>query len=72
MKTERRLITQPGPWWTAFKKQAEREEARSFSEWVGDCLLAQLDPDLIPSCLDRPVGRPKKEKTSCKPQKQKL
>lgn len=51
--------TQPQELIDAAKAQAERD-GMTFSEWVGDCLTANLDADLAATVPERrPAHRPK-------------
>lgn len=60
--SDRKNISQPAEWWAAFAAQAERD-GQSLSEWLGDCGLANLDPDLLDGLPDRPtVGKRAKPK----------
>ena len=53
-------MTQPADWMGAFKEQAKRD-GQSLAVWVGECLLANLDPDLRKGLSKRPPAhRPKK------------
>ena len=54
-------MKQPDDWMAAFKKQAARD-GQTLAEWVGECLLANLDPDLRRGLSKRrPAHRPRKE-----------
>lgn len=57
-KTIRATVSNPQSWWTACKAQAERDEI-SFSEWIYEVSVANLDEDLLEEVGDRsPLGRP--------------
>lgn len=58
--------SQPSDWIAAFEKQAERAEM-SFSKWIGECLLANLDRDLAKGLSERAgVGNPQFRKKAKK------
>jgi hypothetical protein len=52
-------LTQPESWIVAAKAQAKREGA-SLSSWLGECLLANLDADLLLPLAGGLGTRPKK------------
>ena len=57
---DRKHITQPVDWWTAFKEQAKAEGA-SLSAWLGEAAKAKLPPKVAKKLTERPpANRPKK------------
>ena len=61
MSQPRLITTQPQELLDAAREQAERDEM-TLSEWVGDCIAANLDRDLAKTVPPRrPAHRPRKE-----------
>jgi len=62
MSSERRNLTEPGDWWSAFEAQATAD-GHTLSEWAGDCMRANLPKDVAAVLTERPpANRPKKPK----------
>ena len=54
--SERKNITQPVELWVAASEQMERDGEANLSKWVGECMAANLDPDLRKRLPDRPTS----------------
>lgn len=51
--TNRRNIIQPVELWAAAKEQMARDGETNMSKWIGECMLANLDPDLRETVPER-------------------
>lgn len=56
MTTERRNISQPSDWWTAFERTAQ-QDGLTLSEWIGECCRANVPDELSER---PPANRPKR------------
>lgn len=55
----RKNVTQPSDWWASFERAA-KEEGVTLSEWLGDCMLANLPKEERERLSKRPgIGRPR-------------
>lgn len=61
MKSDRKNITQPTDWWSAFNAAAEAEGV-SLAEWMGACGVANLPKDVAAKLSERGTrGKPPSE-----------
>jgi hypothetical protein len=63
-KSERKNLSQPADWWSAFERQAARE-GHTLSHWMGLCCIANLPVIEQKKLTERPPAhRPRKEPDS--------
>lgn len=62
MTSERKNISQPKDWWSAFQDQADAENV-TLAAWLGEAGKSKLPPKVAKKLTERPpANRPRKAK----------